>query len=91
MNKLRFLIHRTDDRETYLEIMLILNDAVRDYPDNFTLTVNEPGIIDHYGYHDSMLSSVILSEEYNTMFYRLTIRPGLHDVFDRILSAVLSN
>lgn len=91
MNKLRFLIHRTDDVDTYRDVVRILNDAVRDYPDHFTLTVGEYGVIDHYGYHDNTLSSVVLSEEYGMNFYRLFIRPGLHPVFDVILSTVLSH
>lgn len=85
---LRFLIN--PNSAEYAACVAILDRAIIDAPDHWEHVTGEPGRIDHYGYHDDVRSSVILSEEYRMTYYRLTIRPGLHPVMDALLAAVLA-
>ena len=84
--KLRFLIHPDD--ASYVPVTNALIQATIDYPEAWTLHVNEPGVVDHVGYHDATLSSVVWSAEDRTVFNRLSIRPGRHEVYDRLLALV---
>ena len=84
---LRFLIHPARDAAKYEAIVLALNNAVANYPDTFDHVLDGPSMEDHYGYHDDLRSSVVLASECAPSTYmRLTIRPGLHPVFDELLT-----
>ena len=85
--KLRFLIHPDDT--SYVALTRALIQATIDHPEAWTLHVNEPGVIDHIGYHDHTLSSVVWSAEDRTAFHRLDIRPGRHEVYDQLLAIVI--
>ena len=87
---LRILVHPDNDRALCAAIAETLISATREYPDTFTLVIGQPNTVDHIGYHDSMLSSVVFAEEYQTAYKRLTIRPGLHPVFAELLTHVLA-
>lgn len=47
------------------------------------------GVVDHYGYSNTMLSSVVLMKEPNSMWYRLTLRTGENDTYDELIRVVL--
>lgn len=85
---LRFLIHPDD--ATYPAIVTALDAAIVDHAENFDRVVGEPATVDHYGFHNGMLSSVVFTSEHNSRFYRLTVRPGLHPVFDALCAIVLA-
>lgn len=79
------LIHPNTDRDLLAQATAILEQAVIDHPDTFDHVAGVPATIDHYGYHDDMRSSVVLGAEAGiSQYHRLTIRPGLHPVFDQL-------
>ena len=84
---IRILIN--PDEPIFAEVESILERAVAEHSDHFDKVVNEPRIVDHFGYHNDMLSATVLSAEWKSRHHRLTIRPGLHPVFDELLAAVL--
>lgn len=87
---LRFLIHPMRDAAKYKAIVLALNNAAANYPDTFDHVLDGPSMEDHYGYHDDLRSSVVLTFECAPSTYvRLTIRPGLHPVFDELLTIMV--
>ena len=87
----RILIHPQQDEPLYAEVYGILKRAIAEHPETFDEQVDVPTIVDHFGYHDSMRSAVVLSVESpgSSLYHRLTIRLGLHPVFDELLAAVL--
>lgn len=87
---IRLLIHTTQDRERYVAITTILVRATALYRENFDLVVGELGVVDHVGYHNGTLSSVVWTREDGTQYMRLTIRPGLHPIFDELLQAAIA-
>ena len=86
---IRIIIHPQMDEPLYAEVYEILKRAVAEHPETFDEQVAVPTIVDHFGYHDGMRSAVVLSAEHASLYHRLTIRPGLHPVFDELLAAVL--
>jgi len=86
---IRFLIHPTQEAGKYAVVAERLFRAARDEPDTFTIVVGEPMQEDHVAYHDSTLASTVLVDEYGTSYQRLTIRPGLHPVFDDLLAIMI--
>lgn len=85
----RVLIHPNTDRDLLAQATAILDRAVIDYPDTFDRIVSVPGTIDHHGYRDDMRSSVVLGAEAGiSQYHRLTIRPGLHPVFDQLAALI---
>lgn len=86
--KLRLLI--SPDDACYVPITERLIKAVSEHPDTFTLHVGEPGVIDHVAYRDSNRALVVWTQEHRMPFHRLTIRPGLHPVFNDLLWIVLA-
>lgn len=85
---LRILIAAYDP--AYQPVTERLMRALRQEPEAFDLHVGEPSIVDHIGYHDDDLSSVIWTAEPGTVYYRLNIRPGRHQVFDDLLDIILT-
>ena len=86
---IRFLIHPTQEAGKYAVVAERLFRAARDEPDTFAIVVGEPTQEDHVAYHDSTLASTVLVDEYGTSYQRLTIRPGLHPVFDDLLAIMI--
>ena len=90
MTIIRIIIHPQMDESLYAEVHEILRRAVAEHPETFDEQVAVSTIVDHFGYHDDMRSAVVLSAEHaSSLYHRLTIRPGLHPVFDELLAAVL--
>tara|TARA_R110002020_G_scaffold404912_1_gene614956 strand:- start:3436 stop:3768 length:333 start_codon:yes stop_codon:yes gene_type:complete len=87
---IRLLIHPEQDTARYEAISKALRDAVRDYPETFTVSVGELNTVDHVGYHDDLRSSVVFAQEYGTQYKRLTIRPALHPVFAELLRIAIA-
>lgn len=88
--KTNILLHKSTDKELLDMLAKILDGAVKLYPDSWDEVVDVPGRLDHYGFHNSTLSTVVLSEEPRTQFMRLSLRPGLHPVFDVLSQAYLN-
>ena len=86
---IRIIIHPQMDEPLFAEVHEILRRAVAEHPETFDEQVAVPTIVDHFGYRDGMRSAVVLSAEHASLYHRLTIRPGLHPVFDELLAAVL--
>lgn len=87
---MRLLIHPHDDRALFQGVTRILDNAVVQDPEHWERVTDRPATIDHYGYHDDMRSCVVLSEEYGSAYYRLTIR-GIDDAtHDVLMAAVLA-
>lgn len=86
----RILIHSTQDEARYVAVTELLMNAARKYPDTFEVIVGRPNTIDHVGYHNPTLSSVVWSREPNSQYMRLTVRPDLHPVFEELLQAAIS-
>lgn len=86
---MRLLITPLGNPNLFRQVEAALEDAVRRYPDNWEKVVDEPATIDHIGYHDGTLSAVVWSLEPGTIFHRLSLRPGRHEVFDNLLALVL--
>ena len=70
---MRLLIHPDHDRTLFENVIRILDDAVKHDSDHWEHVTNQQATIDYYGYHDDMRSCVVLSEEYRSAYYRLTI------------------
>lgn len=87
---IRLLIHTTQDMDRYVAITTILARATTLYQKNFDLVVGEPNMVDHIGYHDGTLSSVVWVREDGTQYMRLTVRPGRHAIFDELLQAAIA-
>lgn len=87
--KVRVLVHPVHDRALYLDVIEVLEAAVRDDPDHWDRIAGRASVIDHWGYHSDVLSSVVFAEEPGALFYRLSIRPGEHEVFDRLARLVI--
>ena len=87
VHPLRFLVS-TQDTDRINKVEKILAEACADYPETFENVKNVENVIDHVGYHDSTLSSVVWSKDYAMAFMRLTIRPNHHIVFSRLLEAM---
>ena len=87
---IRLLIHTTQDPQRYAAITTILARATTLYRRNFDDVVGEPGRVDHVGYHDDTLSSVVWAREDGTQFMRLTVRPGRHAIFDELLATAIA-
>lgn len=87
---IRLLIHTTQDMARYVAITDILTRATAQNSDHFDLVVGEPCRKDHIGYHNGTLSSVVWTREDGTQYMRLTIRPGLHPIFDELLTAAIA-
>jgi hypothetical protein len=88
---IRFLIHPVQDAEKFARVLNILDTAVKVDPGNWTRVVDEPSTVDHYGYYTSTRASVILSQEHNSAFYRLTIRPNENEVFHNLLGVMIED
>lgn len=71
---MRLLIHPDHDRALFESVTRILDGAVKRDSDHWEHVTNQPATIDHYGYRDNMRSCVVLSEEYRSAYYRLTVR-----------------
>ena len=82
---IRLLIHPRD-KARYSAIAEALQTAVETYPENFDSIVDRPGTIDHVGYHNPTLSSVVFCAEPFSQYWRLTIRPELHPVFAELFA-----
>lgn len=89
MAAVRILLHVDQDERLLEQVVGILETAVeRDWL-AFDKVKDQPGIVDHYGYHTDMMSATVLVKEYGTRFYRLTIRPGEHQVFDLLAALII--
>lgn len=85
---IRLLILPTDP--VYVPVTERLMQAVHEEPETFDLHVGEPGIVDHIGYREPTLAATVWTAEGSTLFHRLTIRPGRHQVFDDLLDIILT-
>lgn len=74
----------------YVPVTERLMRAMEEEPDTFTLHIGQPGIVDHVGYHEPTLAATVWTAESGTLFHRLTLRPGRHQVFDDLLDIVLT-
>lgn len=90
-NTMRLLIHPHNDRALLENVKRILDDAVTRDPDHWDHVTDRPAIVDHYGYHDDMRSCVVLSEEYKSAYYRLTIRDIDDATHDALRATALSH
>ena len=88
MTVIRILIHPQQDKTLLTEVREVLKRAVAEHPDMFDEQSGVPSIVDHFGYHDAKRSAVVLSVESRSLYHRLTIRPGLHPVFNELLLVV---
>jgi hypothetical protein len=88
---IRILIHAQRDERLLEQVAGVLEQAVESYPDVFDKVKDEPGRVDHYGYSASVLSAVVLTREPMPMsfYWRLSIRPGEHPVFDELAALVI--
>lgn len=85
----RVLIHAETQPRLLDEVTGILESAVETHPATFTKVMGQPSIEDHYGFQTHVLSSVVLTREpWGPHFYRLTIRPGAHIVFDNLAALI---
>lgn len=87
---IRLLISAQGDLRLLEQVTGALEAAVERYPDTFDKVTDKPNIVDHYGFHTDVLSTTVLVEEYPGVgnYYRLTIRPGEHVVFDNLTAIV---
>lgn len=85
---IRLLIHPRNDGNLFETVAGVLESAVTRHPDTFDKVKDQPATVDHYGYHTDELSAVVLSQEYQSQFWRLTIRPGEHPVFDNLAAII---
>lgn len=85
---IRILVHPIDDESLLKEVFGVVERATAEHPDAFVKVEGTPGIVDHYGYFDATLSSVVLAREQSSTYYRLTIRPGRHQVFDALAAII---
>lgn len=88
MSKLRILVHPIDDKVLFREVTAVLQNAATNHPDQWEHVTGRPAVIDHYGYQTNLISAVVFSIEPGTQYYRLTIRPGEHEVFDELAALV---
>lgn len=84
----RILLHVDSDARLLEQVAGILEQAVVTHPDSFDKVKDEPGTVDHYGFHTPTLSATVLVKEPWGTFYRLTIRPGEHEVFDHLAALI---
>lgn len=85
----RFLLHPEQDVVLFRKVLNILDDAVAEYPDAFDKAVDQPSIVDNYGYRTRTLGATVLAQESFSSYYRLTIRKDEHEVFDRLAALIL--
>lgn len=85
---MRILIHPQQESILFEKVTEILDAAIIAEPDTFEHVTGKPAIVDHYGYHTDVVSSVILSQEYGSAYFRLTIKHGEHPVYDALQKVV---
>lgn len=88
---IRILLHPDSDARLLEQVAGILESAAESHAAHFVKVEDRPTIEDHYGYYTDMLSSTVLGKEYGTRFYRLTIRPGEHPVFDNLAALIIDH
>ena len=88
MSTISILLHPEINERLLDTISGALEAAVIRYPDTFEKVEGRPNTEDHYGYRDGARSSVILSKEYNSRFYRLRIINVSHPVIRNIAKVV---
>ena len=90
----RILLHALDDERLLDQLVGVLEQAVVDDPEHWEKVKDEPGRIDHYGYHNDVLSAVVFSKEPEpSLYYRLAIRPGegtVHAILAALIIARLT-
>lgn len=87
---IRLLISAKQELRLLEQVAGVLETAAERYPDTFDKVKDKPNTVDHYGFHTDVLSTTVLAEEYPGVgnYYRLTIRPGEHEVFDTLTAIV---
>lgn len=84
------LINPQTESRLLEELVGVLESAVERYPDNFEKVKDMPSIIDHYGYHNDVMTQVILYKQPETRLYWLRLPRYSHPVRD-VLKAIILN